>query len=183
MSRIPAIDLAQATGRTKDLLDNVQKSLGVVPNLFRVAAQSPAALEGLLSLSGALSHGRLSHRLGEQVALTVAERNGCNYCLSAHTLLGKKAGLTEADVTQARDARAVDAKAEAALSFAARVVDQAGHVSDAEIEAVRAAGFNDGEIVELVAATVLNIFTNTLNNVARTDIDFPAVPASARAAH
>ncbi len=183
MSRIPAIVPANAEGRARDLLDGVQRSIGIVPNLYRVTAQSPAVLEGLLNLSSTLSGGTLSPQLREQIALTVAERNGCDYCLAAHSFLGRKAGLSDADLEQARSARAADAKTEAALRFVAGVVDQAGRVSDADLWSVRNAGFSDAEVIELVGQAVLNIFTNTLNNVAQTDIDFPKVgPANRLAA-
>ena len=105
MSRIPALDPAAVQGKAKDLLDAVQKALGVTPNMFRVAAQSPAALEGLLSLNAAVNQGTLAAKVREQLALAVAENNSCDYCLSAHTFLGKHAGLSDADVVQARQGR------------------------------------------------------------------------------
>ena len=141
MSRIPAVNPAQAEGHAKVLLDDIQKAFGGVPNLYRVAAQSPASLQGLLALADALAHGMLDRKLNEQIALAVAERNGCDYCLSAHTLLGKRAGLSDADVAQAREARAADPKTEAALRFVAAVVDQRGQVGDADINAIRGVGF------------------------------------------
>jgi uncharacterized peroxidase-related enzyme len=183
MSRIPAVVPAQAEGRAKELLDGIQKAFGGVPNLYRVTARSPASLDGLLGLTNALAHGTLDRKLTEQIAIAVAERNGCDYCLSAHTMLGKRAGLTDAELVQARGAKAVDGKSEAALHFVALVVDQAGQVGDGELARIREAGFSDGEIVELVANAALNVFTNTLNNVAATDIDFPRVsPAAGRPA-
>ena len=182
MSRIQPVDPATAKGKAKDLLGAVQKGLGVTPNLFRVVAHSPAALEGLLGLHGALSHGALSGKLREQIALAVAERNGCDYCLSAHSLLGKGAGLGDADIAQARLARAADPKAEAALRFANAIVERRGQTSDAEIAALRQAGYGDGEIVEIVAVTVLNILTNYVNHVAATEIDFPVVRTKASVA-
>src|ERR1700716_2210900 len=124
MSRIQPVDPAAAKGKAKDLLDAVQKALGVTPNLFRVAAQSPAALEGLVGLNGALAQGVLGAKLREQIALGVAERNGCDYCLSAHSLLGKGAGLGDADIAQARNGRAADPKTDAALHFAAGIVER-----------------------------------------------------------
>jgi len=182
MSRIQPVDLKTAQGKAKDLLDGVQKALGVTPNLFRVTAQSPAALEGLLGLRGALSQGQLSAKLQEQIALTVAERNGCDYCLSAHTLMGKGAGLGEGDIAQARSARAADSKTDAALRFVATLVDKRGRVADGDLAALRGAGFREAEIIEIVAGTVLNIFTNYLNHVAATDIDFPVVRSKVSAA-
>lgn len=175
MSRIPALDPASAQGKAKELLDAVQKSLGIIPNMFRVAAQSPAALEGLLGLNGAVAHGSLGPKVREQIALAVAETNHCDYCLSAHTFLGKHAGLSDADIARARQGRAADLKADAAVRFAHSLLESHGHPSDAELAAAREAGLDDGEIVEVVAITALNVLTNTLNRVAETDIDFPVV--------
>ena len=177
MSRIPPVDPATAQGKAKDLLSAVQRALGVTPNLFRVTAQSPAALEGLLSLNGALQRSAISPKLREQIALRVAEKNRCDYCLSAHSVLGKHAGLGESEIVQAREARGSDAKATAALQFVSAILAQSGGVSDKELAALRGAGFGDGEIVEIVAVTVLNVLTNYLNRVAATDIDFPVVRA------
>lgn len=175
MSRIPALDPASAQGKAKELLDAVQKSFGTVPNVFRLAAQSPAALEGLLSLNGAVAHGSLGPKVREQIALAVAETNRCDYCLSAHTFLGKRAGLSDADIARARQGRAADLKADAAVRLSQRLLESRGHPSDAELAAARRAGLEDGEIVEVVAITALNVLTNTLNRVAETDIDFPVV--------
>ncbi len=179
MSRIPPVDPTVATGKARELLASVQKSLGVTPNLYRVVAQSPAALEGVLGLTGALARGRLGSRLREQIALTVAEANGCDYCLSAHTALGRGLQLPDPELALARKARASDPRDEAALRFAARVLERRGRVDDAELAEVRRAGFDDGQVVEIIANTVLNVFTNYLNQVAETEIDFPVVRASA----
>ncbi len=182
MSRISPVDPAAAQGKVKELLGAVQQALGVTPNLFRVTAQSPAALEGLLGLNGALQRTALSAKLREQIALRVAEKNRCDYCLSAHSVLGKHAGLGESEIAQAREARGGDAKTTAALQFVSAILAEAGGVSDSQLAALRAAGFGDGEIVEIVAVTVLNILTNYLNRVAATEIDFPLVRARASAA-
>ncbi len=182
MYRIPAIAHADAQGTVKDMLDSAKKAMGMVPNLLRVAAQSPAALQGMLGLMGAVEHGTLGRKLGEQIALAVAERNGCDYCLSAHTAIGRHAGLSAADLAQARDGHAAGPKAEAAMRFAIGVVEQRGHVSDADLAAARAAGLSNGEIVEVIAHVAVNTFTNLLNNVAQTEIDFPAVRAAVRLA-
>lgn len=177
MSRIPALD--PASGKAQELLAAVAAKLGATPNLFKVAAHSPAALEGLLSLNGALGSGVLPGRTRESLAIAVAEVNGCDYCLSAHSLLGKGAGLSDADITLARAGRAADGKAEAALAFARAVVAQRGKVGDADLAAARAAGLDDGALVEVVAHVAMNIFTNYLNNVAETEIDFPVVRSGA----
>ena len=157
---------------SKPLLDGVHKKLGVVPNVFRVAALSPAALEGLLGLSGPLSK-TLDVRTRERIAIAVAEENGCDYCLSAHTYLGLNlAKITAEDAALARKGSSTDAKAAAAVGFAVEVARTRGGVSDADIAAVKDAGYSEAQIVEIVALVVENVFTNFLNRVAQTDIDF-----------
>jgi uncharacterized peroxidase-related enzyme len=177
MSRIPPVDPAVAAGKVRDLLAGVQKSLGATPNLYRVVAQSPAALEGVLGLTGALARGRLGARLREQIALAVAEANGCDYCLSAHTALGKGLHLPDAELALARQGRASDPRDEAALRLARRVLELRGRIGEVDLAAVRRAGYDDGQIVEIVANVVLNVFTNYLNQAAETEIDFPVVHA------
>jgi uncharacterized peroxidase-related enzyme len=179
MSRIPAVDPTVTAGKASELLAGVQRSLGAIPNLYRVVAQSPAALEGVLGLTGALARGRLGPRLREQIALTVAEANGCDYCLSAHTALGRGLKLSDAELALARQGRATAPRDAAALRFAARVIERRGRLDDADLAEVRRAGFDDGQVVEIVAEAVLNVFTNYLNQVAETDIDFPVVHAGA----
>lgn len=175
MNRIHQTDPAEATGKTQQLFTAVQKGLGLVPNLVRVLGNSTAALEGYLGLSGALAHGVLPAKLREQIALTVAEINGCGYCLSAHTLLGGKAGLSEDEILSARRSTAANDKSDAALKFARAVTLQRGHVADSDLQTARSSGLNDAEIVEVVQHVALNILTNYTNNVARTVVDFPEV--------
>ncbi len=179
MSRLhtPAsVDIAPAGSQS--LLNAVKAQLGAVPNMFRVISNSPAALEGYLSLNGALGKGSLDAQTRERIALAVAEFNGCSYCLSAHSFLGKnKARLDDAEIAANRDGRSHDAKAEAALRFALKVVEARGHVSDADISDVRLAGYSDAEIVEIVLHVALNTLTNYVNEVARTAVDFPAITA------
>jgi uncharacterized peroxidase-related enzyme len=175
MSRIPQIDPANATGKTKQLLDAVQAKLGLVPNLTRVLANAPAALEGYLGFSGALAGGTLSAKVREQIAVAVAQGNGCDYCLSAHTFIGGKVGLTATDLASARQASAAGAKDDATLKLALAIVVQKGEISDTALSQARAAGLTDGEIVEVIANVALNIYTNYLNHVAQTVVDFPAV--------
>jgi uncharacterized peroxidase-related enzyme len=175
MNRIHQIDPATSTGKARQLFDGVQRALGFVPNLMRVIGNSPAALEGYLNLNGALGHGVLSAALREQIALTVAEINGCGYCLSAHSLLGGKAGLDPTELTGARRATSANIKSDAALKLARTITLQRGHISDADLQVARSASLSDAEIVEIVEHVALNIFTNYVNNVARTVIDFPEV--------
>jgi len=179
MSRIAALETSAAAPKAQPLLTAVQKSLGMTPNLYRVAAQSPDALEGLLALTSALGRGRLDARTRESIALAVAQANGCDYCLSAHTVLGRGAGLSDADVQAARDGRASEARTALLLRFAGLLVAQRGQLPEGELDRLRQAGVTDGEVVEVVGNTVLNIFTNYLNLVAGTDIDFPVVRAGA----
>ena len=179
MSRIPTpgtIDAAPADSRS--LLEAVKKQLGVVPNLFRMVANSPAALEGYLGLLGALGKGALPSATHERIALAVAELNGCDYCLSAHTYLGKNvAKLDDAEMTANRSGASNDVKADAAVRFASKVLRQRGHVSDDDVRSVRAAGYTDAQIVEIVQHVALNTWTNYVNSVAKTEIDFPVVTA------
>lgn len=177
MSRIAAVDPSQTQGKTRQTLDAVNKMLGATPNLFRVAAQAPSVLEGLVGLMGAVSQGTLRPGVREALALTVAEANGCDYCLSAHSVLGKGAGLSEGDIAQARNASSPDAKTAAMLGFARAAVLERGRISAAGLTALRQAGVSDAEALEVVANVVVNIFTNYLNLVADTDIDFPVVRA------
>jgi uncharacterized peroxidase-related enzyme len=177
--RIPPVDPATAAGKVRELFAGVQRSLGAVPNLYRVIAQSPAALEGVLGLTAALARGRLGARLREQIALTVAEANACDYCLSAHSALGRGLKLSDEELALARQGRAPGPRDAAALRFAARVLERRGRVDDADLAEVRRAGFDDAQVVEIVAEAVLNVFTNYLNQVAETDIDFPVVRAGA----
>jgi len=175
MSRlaIPAtIDAAPVSARPH--LDAVQKQLGSVPNLFRLVANSPAALEGYLGMSGALAKGSLPAATRERIALAVAQLNDCGYCLSAHSFLGRNlAKLSEAEIAANRQGGSLDPKADAAVRFAAKVMRARGHVTDADVQAVRMAGYDDAQIVEIVQHVALNTWTNYLNSVANTEIDFP----------
>lgn len=180
MSRIPAIDPNSATGHVKELLDGVQKGLGATPNLFRVAAQSPAALEALVSLFGTTAKGHWSARAREAIALAVSEIDRCDYCLSAHSALGKGAGLSQDALDKARGAQSDDPRVAAALALAKTITDKRGHVADTDLVAARRAGLSDAEIVEVVANVALTTFTNYLNEVAKTEIDFPVVTHHAR---
>ncbi|WP_036261821.1 carboxymuconolactone decarboxylase family protein [Methylocapsa aurea] len=179
MSRIPTpatIDAAPAA--SQPLLEAVKKQLGVVPNLFRLVSNSPAALEGYLGLSGALSKGALPAATRERIALAVAEINGCDYCLSAHTYLGKNlAKLDDAEITANRNGASNDPKADAAVRFAAKIVRERGHVSEDDVRAVKLAGYDDAQVIEIVLHVALNTWTNYINEVAKTVIDFPVVAA------
>ncbi|RTL52170.1 MAG: carboxymuconolactone decarboxylase family protein [Bradyrhizobiaceae bacterium] len=183
MSRIPIpASVEAAPAASKPLLEAVNKQLGTVPNLFRLAGNSPAALEGYLGMMGALSKGKLPAPTRERIALALAEINGCSYCLSAHSYLGKNlAGLDDAEITANRSGSSNDPKAAGAVHFAVQVAQTRGHVSDDDLKAVRLAGYDDAQIVEIVQHVALNTWTNYLNEVARTDIDFPVVGVRAAA--
>jgi uncharacterized peroxidase-related enzyme len=182
MPRIQAVDPEQTEGRVKDLLNGVNKKLGMVPNLLRTLAHAPAALEYYVAGGTTLAGGSLDAKLRERISLAVAGENGCDYCASAHTLLAKKAGVDDRDLVLGLKGDSADAKAGAALKFAKAVIETRGKVADADIEQVREAGYGDGEIAEIVANVSLNIFTNYFNNVAETEIDFPVVRTQAKAA-
>lgn len=180
MSRIPTpATIEAAPAAAQPLLQAVKKQLGVAPNLFRLVSNSPAALEGYLGLSGALAKGELPAATRERIALAVAEINGCDYCLSAHTYLGRDvAKLDEAEIAANRRGRSNDAKADAAVRFAVQVTERRGHVAQEDFDAVKAAGYTDAQIVEIVQHVALNTWTNYINTVGQTQIDFPAVTAS-----
>jgi len=176
--RITSVDPATATGTNKKIFDALQSSLGLIPNMARAMAQSPAVLEGYVSLNSALGKGTLGRKLSEELALALAGANHCDYCASAHSVLGKLAGLDQMQVAGALKGTAQDAKTAAALRFAKVLVEKHGQIVDADFQAVRAAGFTEGEIGEIVAHVAINVFTNYFNNVSKTEIDFPKVNVS-----
>ena len=178
MSRLTIPAREDAPARSQPLLDAVEKQLGTVPNLFRLVSSSPAALEGYLGLNGALGR-TLDAKTRERIALAIAQANGCDYCLSAHSFLGLNlAKIDEAEIALNRAGHSGDAKADAAIVFARRVLDARGKVSDADLAEVRLAGFTEAQVIEIIAAVALSVLTNYINNVAQTDIDFPAVLAA-----
>ena len=179
MSRIPTpATIEAAPARSQPLLQAVKKQLGIAPNLFRLVANSPAALEGYLSLSGALAKGELPPATRERIALAVAEINGCDYCLSAHTYLGRNvAKLDDAEIAANRNGASNDVKADAAVKFAAKLTKLRGHITSQDFAAVKAAGYTDAQIIEIVQHVALNTWTNYVNTVGETEVDFPVVKA------
>ena len=173
MSRIRQMAPETATGKAKELFDAVNGKLGMVPNMTRAMANSPAVLDGYLQLSGALGKGKLSAKVREEIALAVGQANHCNYCLAAHSTIGKMVGLTADQIRDSRLGTAVDPKTDALIHFARALVDSRGLVTDHDVAAVREAGLDDAAIAEVVANVALSVFTNYFNNVAETDIDFP----------
>lgn len=175
MNRIPLIDHATAPAAIAGTLDEIQKAFGATPNMFRAVANSPAALRALWGYFGALGGGSLDPLLGEKVAVAVANSNDCGYCLAAHTALGRKAGASAAEMSAAQTGISDDRRTAAALAFALRLVESRGQVSEADVQAVREAGFDDGQIVELLAHVCLNLFTNYVNVAFAVPVDFPSV--------
>jgi uncharacterized peroxidase-related enzyme len=178
MSHLPQLDPATTTGRATDLFAEVQRRLGAVPNMTRAMANSPALLRGYLDLSGTLARGALGPATAERIALTVAQGNGCSYCLSAHSYLAEHVAHLEADeIAAARKASATDPKTAAILALAATVNDSRGEVTADDLATARAAGVTDEEIAEVIGHVALNVLTNYFNKAVNVDIDFPVVAA------
>jgi uncharacterized peroxidase-related enzyme len=177
LSQINPVDRETSNERLRKTFDAIQKQLGVVPNMMRTMAQSPAVLDAYLAFGAALHKGLLPASLQEQIALTVAEMNACDYCLSAHSALGRGAGLSSDEIAASRDGRASDPRTAVALQLARALIDRRGAVTEQDVARVRAAGFGDGEIAEIIAHVGLNVFTNYFNRAVRTEIDFPLVTA------
>jgi uncharacterized peroxidase-related enzyme len=183
MSRLPTIDPATASGAAGELLARTNRALGLIPNMTKVMANSPALLKGYLDLSGALAHGTLDAGVRERIAVAVAEYNGCTYCLSAHTYLGQHvASVPAAELTLAREARSSDPNTQAILTLADAIVRTSGNVDDEAIAAARAAGVTDTEIAETVGNVAINVLTNYLNNLSQVEVDWPALTPRSRAA-
>lgn len=174
-NRVRQVEPEQARGKARRLFEDVQRTFGRVPNLFRVLGNAPVALEGYLNFNRALAVGCLDAPTREQIALTVSASNLCTYCMSAHTDGARSIGLTDQNITDAIRATATPARNDAILKLARVIVVQRGEIGDSDLERARGAGLTDQEIVEIVANVVLNIFTNYINHVARTIVDFPVV--------
>lgn len=176
MSRLTALDPETTTGKSKDLFNAVQGKLGSVPNMFRTMGTSPAVLNGYLSFSGALGEGTIGGKLGELIALTVANANSCDYCNAAHSYIGEKFLHIDANsIVGAREGKSADAKIQAALDFSRTLVEKRGLVSDDDVNALKDAGYSEGAIAEIIAHVALNIFTNYFNNASKVVVDFPSV--------
>jgi len=184
MSRLNHVELENSEGEAAKLLGNVQQQLGVVPNLMKVFANSPPTLAAFLGLNANL-HRTLDASTRERIALAIGEENACQYCVSAHTALGKQSGLEENEIRAAREGRSGDEKADAAVKFARAVLENRGEITTAEFDAVRNAGFDDGDVVAIIGHVGLNVLTNYFAKAARIDIDFPKVEplASSPACH
>jgi len=176
MSHVNLIDPAATTDDRAALLSQVRQAFGTVPNMFRAVANSPAALASMWGAFGALGGGVIPARLAEQIAVAVADRNACEYCLAAHTALGRKAGASAAEMAEAQAGRAADGKTAAALGFSLKLVEHRGQVDGDDVRQLREAGFSEQEIVEIVAHVALNLFTNYVNVAFDVPLDFPQVP-------
>ena len=176
MSRINLKNTQETTGSHKKTFEQIEKAFGKVPNMFLAIGNSSAALESMWGAFGALSKGKLGAKLGEKIAVHVADLNRCEYCLAAHTVLGGKAGATPAEMKAAQAGEASDARTQAVLIFAGRLVQARGQISDADVASVKSAGFNEEEVAEILAHVALNVFTNYTNNAFGVPVDFPQVP-------
>lgn len=179
MSRIQTLTTSEADTSTKALYGQVQAKLGRVPNLMLTLGHSAAALGGYLQFNEALSQGILAAKDRERIALAVAEYNGCEYCLAAHSAIGKMVGLNLTQVLESRAGHADDPKADSLLRFVNRVLDSRGQVNDDDLEDIVDAGYSDAEVAEIVGHISLSVLTNYFNNVAQTEVDFPKVEALA----
>jgi uncharacterized peroxidase-related enzyme len=181
MARIQPVQVSNADPKVAQLFQSVERKLGGVPNLIATLANSRAAAQAYLGFAEALAGGSLPAPLREQLALVVGQTNECDYCVAAHSFLGRKAGLSEGDILDARRGSADDMKTAVALAFARKIVENRGRVSDDDLEDVRRVGYTEGQIAEIVANVAVNTFTNYFNHVAGTETDFPAVPELASA--
>jgi len=181
MTRIKPLTIETASPDSAKILSQVNDKIGMVPNLYGAIAHSPAALGAYLAFSQAIGESAISPALREQLALTAAGINSCDYCASAHTLMGKGAGVDPDELARNLSGESSDPKTQAALSFATAIVDQRGFVDDAALAAVRGAGYSQEEIVEIITVVSINIFTNYFNHIAEVEIDFPLVRAPANA--
>ncbi|MFO1387142.1 MAG: carboxymuconolactone decarboxylase family protein [Chitinivorax sp.] len=175
MSRINVVNHATANAEQKDLLDAIQAQLGMVPNFLKVFANSPVALRAFLGLHGVANDGSLDPQTRERIALALAQQNTCEYCLSAHTAIGAKAGLNRAEIQANREGSSQDAKAAVAVKLAKSLAEHKGEISTAEILEARNAGYSDADIVEIITHVGMNILTNILGKASRVEIDFPKV--------
>lgn len=173
--RIEPLSDERAPAPSRAILERTRQAIGMVPNLYRTMAHAPVALRSYVDTARLLAEGGLPAALREQIAVAVAGLNCCEYCASAHTLLGRGAGVAPEELARNLSAESSDPKVAAALAFVRAVLDSRGDVPDAALAAVRAAGYSEADIVEMVAHVGMNTFTNTLNRLARTVVDFPRV--------
>lgn len=171
MERIKLLSKEQASGSAQKALDSLTNG-GKIINIFKAMANSAAVLKSYAGIAGALAEKTLDNTIAEKIALLIAKINGCEYCNAAHSYLAKDV-LSQDEISQARQGKSDNKKVQSALDFAAAVMKKAGKVSDEELAKVKEAGFSDGEILEIIAIVALNFFTNAINNVTQTPVDFP----------
>lgn len=177
MSRVN-LDISKTSTQSRELMTQIHKAFGASPNMFRAVANSPAALKSMWGAFGALGGGVIPAVLGEKIAVAIANRNRCEYCLAAHTALGKRAGATADEMTEAQAGLSQDPQTAAAIAFALKVVNDRAQVGEADIATLRAAGFDDEHLVEIMAHVALNLFTNYVNIAFDIPVDFPKVALS-----
>jgi uncharacterized peroxidase-related enzyme len=180
MQRILPLTAAETTGKTREQLEQIEKKFHRVPNIYATMANAPAVLDAYLALNAALSHTSLEPVLRERIALTVSAANSAEYCLAAHTAAGKALKIDDAELALARDARSSNPRYQAALKFARAVVEDLGQVTDADMAAVKKAGWSDAAVLEIVACATALLFSNYFNHVVATQVDFPALAAAAK---
>lgn len=175
MSRINLVTNEQANQEQEALFNIIQDQLGMVPNFLKVFANSPAALRAFLGLHSIAGEGELDPQTKERIALGLAEQNACEYCVSAHSAIGRKAGLSNSEIEANRAGTSEDAKAAVAVKFARSLAEHNGEVSTGELLEIRNAGYNDAQIVEIITHVGMNVLTNILGKASRVPIDFPKV--------
>ncbi len=177
MARIEPLSIDNAPEDSKPIMEGLKAKIGMVPNIFATLAHSPAALNTLVSMSGALAEGLIDPKSREALALRIGQSHGCQYCTAAHTAMAQMAGASMEETIDFRQGKSDDAKTQALLMLTDAILESRGAISDEQLKAARDAGLSDGEIVETVAIFAVNCFTNTFNSIAQTDLDFPAAPA------
>lgn len=177
MPRLNAVTTEQANGRVRELYEGLKKAIGAVPNIYQGIANSPAALDVLLGMGAKLKEGGLSGAETEAIKLVAAQIYGCNYCLAAHTMVGRKAGLSEADTIAIRRGTIAEPRLSALVRFVNKAVQPVGQISDEDLRAIRAVGFDDGHITEILMVLAQTVFTTLFNRVNQTEIDFPSAPS------
>ena len=175
MSYVNLVNINDTTANRQAVLEQIKGAFGVVPNMFKAVANSPAALNSMWGSFGALGGGVIDAKLGEQIAVAVANRNSCEYCLAAHTVLGQKAGASAEEMSAAQAGQSSDPQTALVLRFALKLVEQRGQVTQADVTELRVAGFDDQHIVEIVAHVALNLFTNYVNVAFAVPVDFPKI--------
>jgi len=175
MAYVNLVDPALSPAAAKPTLDRINSAFGVVPNMFKAVANSPATLHSMWGSFGALAGGTLGARLGEEIAVAIANANRCEYCLAAHTALGRKAGASVDEMAAAQVGKSSDPRTHAALTFALKVVRDRAAVTASDIAALKSAGFADEGVVEIIAHVALNLFTNYVNVALNVPVDFPEI--------